>query len=284
MNTEVKIVECPRDAMQGLKKIIPTPLKIDYINNLLQVGFDTIDFGSFVSPSKIPQMADTEIVLAGLNRQQSNTKLLAIIANERGLNRACKYDAIDFIGYPFSISETFQLRNTNKTILESIEFVKLALDTCLKHNKELVVYISMCFGNPYGDVYNYDIVQYWMNELARLGVKTISLSDTVGVANQKSITEIFNLIVPSFAGIEIGAHFHTRRESSIEKIEAAYLAGCRRFDGAIKGFGGCPMAKDELIGNMPTEVMIDYFEKKQIHTHVNRSLFEQSFEYSSKIF
>ena len=284
MNTSVKIIECPRDAMQGLKNIIPTQVKIDYINTLLNVGFDTIDFGSFVSPVKMPQMADTEAVLAGLDRSQSNSKLLAICLNQQGAEKACSYKEIDIIGYPFSISETFQIRNTNKTILESILLVKSVLDLCEQNNKELVVYISMCFGNPYGDVYNYEIVNYWVNELVKLGVKTISLSDTVGVANKESIKDIFTLLINKYPQIEIGAHFHTRKESSVEKIQAAYDCGCRRFDGAIKGFGGCPMAKDELVGNMPTEIMVDYFKNKQVHTNIDDDKFDISYKKSGMVF
>lgn len=270
--------------MQGLKRIIPTQMKIDYINSLLQVGFDTIDFGSFVSHTKMPQMADTEAVLAGLDRSNSTSKLLAICLNQQGAEKACTFKEIDYIGYPFSISETFQLRNTNKTILESIQLVKSVLDLCKANNKELVVYISMCFGNPYGDTYNYEIINYWVNELVKLGVKIISLSDTVGVANKESIKDIFTLLINRYPQIEIGAHFHTRTETSNEKIEAAYNSGCRRFDGAMKGFGGCPMAKDELVGNMPTEKMLAYFKEKNIPTNIQLDKFEQAFIDSGMIF
>jgi hydroxymethylglutaryl-CoA lyase len=284
MKPTLKIIECPRDAMQGLKDIIPTQKKIDYINSLLKVGFDTIDFGSFVSPTKMPQMADTEKVLAGLDLTNTSSKLLAITLNKQGAENAVKFKEIDYLGYPFSVSETFQLRNTNKSILESIQLVKEMLDLCEANNKNLVVYISMCFGNPYGDSYNYEIVYYWINELVKLGVKTISLSDTVGVATNDSISSLFSILINKFPNIEIGAHFHTRYETGIEKIEAAYNAGCRRFDGAIKGFGGCPMAKDDLVGNLPTEQLIDYFHSKNIALNINKKLFDLSFEKSGTIF
>lgn len=284
MNSSVKIIECPRDAMQGIKTLIPTQKKIDYINSLLKVGFDTIDFGSFVSPVKTPQMADTEEVLAGLDRSGSSSKLLAIVLNLQGAEKAFMHEEIDVIGYPFSISETFQLRNTNKTILESIALVEILVKKCAEHNKELVIYVSMCFGNPYGDTYNYEIINYWVNQLVQLGVKSISLSDTVGVATNESIRDIFTLLVKKYPDIEIGAHFHTRPENSMEKIDIAYKAGCRRFDGAIKGFGGCPMAKDELVGNMPTEVLVNYFEQSNKGMNIDLTAFNQAYDYSSLIF
>lgn len=282
MNAPIKLIECPRDAMQGIKKFIPTQLKIDYINTLMQVGFDTIDFGSFVSPNKIPQLADTEEVLAGIVRGISATKLLSIVVNEKGAKKACSLKEIDCIGYPFSISETFQLRNTNKTIPESIDFVRNLVQLCQQNNKELIVYISMCFGNPYGDPFDEQIIIYWIEALVKLGVKTISLSDTVGVADISSINSIFKLILGKFLDVEIGAHFHSRFETSTEKIEAAYQSGCRRFDGAIKGYGGCPMAKDELVGNIPTELLIDFFSKKNLP--INIELFNESFRFSDQIF
>ncbi len=266
----VKLIECPRDAMQGLHEFIPTKTKAKYINTLLQVGFDTIDFGSFVSPKAIPQMKDTAEVLGLLELTHTDTKLLAIVANMRGANDAIKYPQIDYLGYPFSISETFQIRNTNATILESLERVKAMQALCLKHNKTLVVYLSMGFGNPYGDDWNAEIVMKWMNELAKIGVKIISLSDTIGVSTTDSIEYLFGSIIPEFPRIEIGAHLHTTMTDSRAKIKSAYESGCRRFDGALKGYGGCPMAKDDLTGNMPTENVVFYFTgKKEINLEMN---------------
>ncbi len=258
----VKLIECPRDAMQGLHDFIPTKTKVKYINTLLQVGFDTIDFGSFVSPKAIPQMADTAQVLAELDLDNTKTKLLAIVANMRGAIDAVKHPEINYLGYPFSISETFQIRNTNATIPESLERVKAMQELCLKHNKTLVVYLSMGFGNPYGDEWNAEIVMKWMNELAKIGVQIISLSDTIGVSTTESIEYLFGSIIPEFPKIEIGAHLHTLVGESGSKIKAAYLSGCRRFDGALKGYGGCPMAKDDLTGNMPMENLVFYLAGK----------------------
>ena len=258
----VKLIECPRDAMQGLHDFIPTKTKIGYINKLLKVGFDTIDFGSFVSPKAIPQMADTAQVLAELDLSDTKTKLLAIVANMRGANDAVKYPEIDYLGYPFSISETFQIRNTNATILESLERVKKMQALCLKHNKTLVVYLSMGFGNPYGDEWNAEIVMKWMNELSQIGVQIVSLSDTIGVSTTESIEYLFGSVIPQFPAIEIGAHLHTLVGESGSKIKAAYQNGCRRFDGALKGYGGCPMAKDDLTGNMPMENLVYYLAGK----------------------
>jgi len=258
----VKLIECPRDAMQGLHDFIPTKTKIGYINKLLKVGFDTIDFGSFVSPKAIPQMADTAQVLAELDLSDTKTKLLAIVANMRGANDAVKYPEIDYLGYPFSISETFQIRNTNATILESLERVKNMQALCLKHNKTLVVYLSMGFGNPYGDEWNAEIVMKWMNELSQIGIQIVSLSDTIGVSTTESIEYLFSSVIPQFPTIEIGAHLHTLVGESGSKIKAAYQNGCRRFDGALKGYGGCPMAKDDLTGNMPMENLVYYLAGK----------------------
>ncbi len=258
----VKLIECPRDAMQGLHEFIPTETKVNYINKLLQVGFDTIDFGSFVSPKAIPQMADTAQVLAGLDLDQTDTKLLAIVANMRGANDAVQHPEIDYLGYPFSISETFQIRNTNATISESLERVKAMQELCLKHDKTLVVYLSMGFGNPYGDDWNAEIVMKWMNELAQIGVQIVSLSDTIGVSTTESIEYLFSHVIPEFPHIEIGAHLHTLVGESGSKIKAAYQSGCRRFDGALKGYGGCPMAKDDLTGNMPMENLVFYLSGK----------------------
>ncbi len=279
----VKLIECPRDAMQGLHEFIPTETKAKYINTLLQVGFDTIDFGSFVSPKAIPQMKDTAEVLSLLDLRNTDTKLLAIVANMRGANDAVKYPQIDYLGYPFSISETFQIRNTNATILESLDRVKAMQALCLKHGKTLVVYLSMGFGNPYGDDWNAEIVMKWMNELAKIGVEIISLSDTIGVSTTDSIEYLFGSIIPEFSHIEIGAHLHTIISDSRAKIKAAYESGCRRFDGALKGYGGCPMAKDDLTGNMPTENVVFYFTgKKEIDLEM--SALYNAIEMAERIF
>ncbi len=255
----IRLIECPRDAMQGIKEFIPTEKKARYINQLLKAGFDTIDFGSFVSPKAIPQMRDTADVLSRLDLSSTDSKLLAIVANKRGANDASQFEEIDYLGYPFSISETFQLRNTNATIAESLDRVKMMQDICLAANKEMVVYISMGFGNPYGDPWNAEVVQKWTEELARIGIGIISLSDTIGVSNPESISYLFGNLIPEFPDVTFGAHLHTEPHNWKEKIEAAYNNGCNRFDGAIKGFGGCPMAKDDLTGNMPTENVIMYF-------------------------
>jgi hydroxymethylglutaryl-CoA lyase len=255
----MKIIECPRDAIQGLNHFIPTEKKIAYINQLLASNlFDTIDFGSFVSPKAIPQMADTKGILYGGYLFESKTKLLAIIANERGAQEASAYDRITYLGYPFSVSETFQLRNTNATIGESLERVKVIQEICEKTNKQLVLYISMSFGNPYGDLWNAEIVLEWVEKLKQLGIKIFSLSDTVGVANPESIKYLFENLIPQHPELEFGAHLHTTPDTWKEKIESAYNAGCRRFDGAILGYGGCPMAADELVGNMPTENLLSF--------------------------
>lgn len=255
----MKIIECPRDAIQGLHQFIPTEKKIAYINQLLASNlFDTIDFGSFVSPKAIPQMADTKGVLSGGNLFESETKLLAIIANERGAQEASAYERINYLGYPFSVSETFQLRNTNATIAESLERVKAIQEICEKAGKQLVLYISMGFGNPYGDVWNAEIVLEWVEKLKQLGIKIFSLSDTVGVANPESIKYLFENLISKHPDLEFGAHLHTTSDTWKEKVESAYNAGCRRFDGAILGYGGCPMAADELVGNMPTENLLSF--------------------------
>jgi hydroxymethylglutaryl-CoA lyase len=258
-NMTVKLIECPRDAMQGIKSFIPTELKINYLNALLDVGFDTLDFGSFVSPKAIPQLADTREVLTGLNLDKTTTRLLAIVANLRGAEDAASHEAIRYIGFPFSVSETFQLRNTNQTMEQAFDNVKHMQALCDKAGKHLVVYISMGFGNPYGDAWNTDVVEYWVEQMQQTGIRTIALSDTIGVANPENITYLFSALIPHFPEIEFGAHLHTTPDSWLPKIEAAYKSGCRRFDGALKGFGGCPMAADKLTGNMPTEKMISYF-------------------------
>ncbi|HLP11577.1 MAG TPA: hydroxymethylglutaryl-CoA lyase [Flavobacteriales bacterium] len=281
----VKIIECPRDAMQGIKEFIPTEIKVNYINQLLKCNFDTLDFGSFVSPKAIPQMADTAKVLSQLDLESSKTKLLAIVANERGAQDACEFQEIEYLGYPFSISETFQQRNTNASIAESLSRVSAIQDLCVRNKKTLVVYISMAFGNPYGDEWNSDIVIKWCNELnAKLGINILALSDTIGVSNPENISYLFNALVPAIPSVEFGAHLHTTPDTWEEKIHAAYTSGCRRFDGAIKGFGGCPMAADDLTGNMPTEKMLTYFDKHKIETGLLMNEFNKSLVESAKVF
>lgn len=281
----VKVIECPRDAMQGIKEFfIETDLKAEYINKLLQVGFDTIDFGSFVSPKAIPQMRDTAKVLSKLDLDKTNTKLLSIVANKRGAEDACQFEEIEYLGYPFSISETFQLRNTNATIDESLKRLTSIQELCAQKNKQLVVYVSMGFGNPYGDEWNVDIVQKWVNLLADAGVKILSLSDTIGVANRETIEYLFSNLIPPYPDVEFGAHFHTRPDEWEEKIDAAYKNGCRRFDGAIKGYGGCPMAKDDLTGNMPTEKMLGYFLERELDLELNMEFFGEAMQMTNMIF
>ena len=274
----MKIIECPRDAMQGLKEFIPTAQKIDYINSLLRVGFDTIDFGSFVSPKAIPQLRDTAEVLAGLDLYNTRSRLLSIIANVRGAEEAVKYSEIKYLGFPFSISETFQLRNTNSTIEQSLETVQNIQDLCVKNSKELVVYLSMGFGNPYGDEWNVEIVCKWAEKLAGFGIKILALSDTTGTSNPESIDYLFSRLIPQFPGVEFGAHLHTTPETAEEKVEAAYRSGCRRFDSAIKGFGGCPMATDELVGNMPTERLLSCLAGIQVPLSIDMEQFERATE------
>lgn len=281
----VKIIECPRDAMQGITEFIPTETKIRYINQLLKCGFDTLDFGSFVSPKAIPQLRDTAEVLSKLDLSAGDTKLLAIIANERGAQDAVQFDEIQYLGYPFSVSETFQRRNTNATIAESWEKLAFIQDLSLKHNKELVVYLSMGFGNPYGDTWNSDIVIQWSEKLYKeLGVKILALSDTIGTATEQSIDYLFKALIPELPGVEFGAHLHTVPEKATDVIAAAYNSGCRRFDGAIKGFGGCPMAADDLTGNMPTERMLSWLESKQIATGVHSEAFQEAMAMSTQVF
>ncbi|WP_438963891.1 hydroxymethylglutaryl-CoA lyase [Winogradskyella sp.] len=283
MNKHVKLIECPRDAMQGIKDFIPTEKKVQYIQSLLRVGFDTIDFGSFVSPKAIPQMVDTEQVLSQLDFSKTKSKLLAIIANTRGANDASKFSEIDYLGFPFSISENFQMRNTHKTIAQSVVTLNEILEIADKSNKEVVVYTSMGFGNPYGDPWNVDIVGEWTQRLSKMGVKILSLSDTIGSSDEENITYLFSNLIPSYPDIEFGAHLHTTPSTWFEKIDAAYKSGCRRFDGAIQGFGGCPMAKDELTGNMPTEKMLSYFTQKKAHD-LNAMSFESAYNEATKIF
>lgn len=280
----VKIIECPRDAMQGLHDFVPTPLKIKYINQLLKVGFDTIDFGSFVSPKAIPQMRDTAEVLEALDIENSHSKLLAIIANERGARDAVMFEKITYLGYPFSISETFQLRNTNATIEESLERVAEIQNLCLAHQKKLVVYISMGFGNPYGDQWSVEICQKWVDRLAAMDIKILALSDTIGVATPESIAYLFKHLIPPYPDVEFGAHLHTQKHNWEEKIHAAYQSGCRRFDGALKGYGGCPMAKDELTGNMPTENIVDYFYRHGVTSGLNVQELREAEKITGEIF
>ncbi|RLJ64327.1 hydroxymethylglutaryl-CoA lyase [Lacinutrix venerupis] len=283
MKHHVKVIECPRDAMQGIKDFIPTEKKVQYIQSLLRVGFDTIDFGSFVSPKAIPQMVDTAQVLAQLDLSKTTSKLLSIIANTRGADDACKHPEIDYLGYPFSISENFQMRNTHKTIAQSVVTLQEILNRADQANKEVVVYISMGFGNPYGDPWSVEIVGEWTERLSKMGVKILSLSDTVGTSNPENIDYLFSNLIPQYKDIEFGAHLHTTPTTWFEKVDAAYKAGCRRFDGAIQGFGGCPMAKDDLTGNMPTEKVLSYLTTKKAH-NLNAMSFESSYNEATKIF
>ncbi len=285
MKNNVKIIECPRDAMQGIKShFIATDDKVKYINALLKVGFDTIDFGSFVSPKAIPQMRDTAEVLSKLNLSTTKSKLLAIVANVRGANDASQFEEIDYLGYPFSISENFQMRNTHKTIAESIETLAAILEIADKTNKEVVAYLSMGFGNPYGDPWNVEIVGEWTEKLSKMGVKILSLSDTIGSSTPEVITHLFQNLIPKYPEIEFGAHLHTTPTTWFEKVDAAYKAGCNRFDGAIKGYGGCPMAKDELTGNMPTEKLLSYFTTEKVNTNLKPMSFESAYNEALKIF
>lgn len=270
--------------MQGIKDFIPTEKKISYLNTLLQVGFDTLDFGSFVSPKAIPQMSDTAEVLANLELSNTATKLLAIIANVRGAEEAAQHKQISYLGFPLSVSETFQQRNTNKSIAEAMEQLAQIQDICHKQGKTLVTYISMGFGNPYNDPWNAEIVIRFVEELHKLQVKVISLSDTIGVSNPENISYLFENLIPAFKDIEFGAHLHTTPTTWQEKVEAAYHAGCRRFDGALRGYGGCPMAKDELVGNMPTENLVAYFEKIDLNLNLNKKAFEMALATSGAVF
>lgn len=284
MSDRVKIIECPRDAMQGIKDWIPTESKVQYIQSLLRCGFDTIDVGSFVSPKAIPQMKDSAEVLYKLDLSKTDSKLLSIVANLRGAQEAVKHKMIDYLGYPFSISENFQMRNTHKTIAQSVVLLQEVIELAHANDKELVVYISMGFGNPYGDPWNLDIVGEWTERLSAMGVKILSLSDTVGTSTPETISYLFSELIPRYEHIEFGAHLHTTPSTWYEKANAAYVAGCRRFDGTIQGFGGCPMAKDELTGNMPTEKLISYFSSMNAYDNVNTMSFESSYNEALKIF
>ncbi|MEN8799491.1 MAG: hydroxymethylglutaryl-CoA lyase [Flavobacteriaceae bacterium] len=284
MDERIKIIECPRDAMQGIKTFIPTAEKTRYLQSLLGCGFDTLDFGSFVSPKAIPQMVDSGLVLENLDLAATQTRLLAIVANVRGANDASQFEQIDYLGYPFSISENFQMRNTHKTIAQSVEILKEILEIATKHDKEVVTYISMGFGNPYGDPWDVEIVGDWTEKLSAMGVKILSLSDTIGSSTPEVIKYLFRHLIPTYPQIEFGAHLHTTPGKWHEKIEAAFESGCRRFDGAIQGFGGCPMAKDELTGNMPTEKMLSYFTSKKVETGVNWMFFEAAHNKATELF
>ncbi len=280
----MKLIECPRDAMQGLHHFIPTKLKAEYINILLGVGFDTIDFGSFVSPKAIPQLKDTAEVLSKLDLSNTTTKLLAIVANLRGVEEAIQHKAISYLGFPFSISEAFQQRNTNSSIAQSLNTVEEMLNLCDQNNKTAVVYLSMGFGNPYGEEWNVELVEKWADELVKRGVQILSLADTTGVSTPEKIKTILPPLIKKYHQTEIGIHLHSTPFTRIEKIEAAYEAGCKRFDSALKGYGGCPMATDDLTGNMATEDLIKYLQAKKIDVDLNMDKWLDAMTFSSRIF
>ena len=280
----IKVVECPRDAMQGIKEFIPTTLKAEYLNSLLEVGFDTIDFGSFVSPKAIPQLRDTAEVLSQLHLTSTSSKLLAIVANLRGAEDAVNFDEISFIGFPFSVSETFQKRNTNSSIIESLKTVEGIQELCIKSNKKLVVYLSMAFGNPYEDEWNSEIVIKWAHTIAGTGVKIIALADTIGSSTPASISYLMNAVIPMFPDVEIGAHLHSTPDKCIEKITAAYTSGCRRFDVALNGYGGCPMATDQLTGNVATEKLIQFFQENKLPNSIDQNKLNHAFELAGRVF
>lgn len=280
----MKIIECPRDAMQGLHDFIPTATKAAYINQLLKVGFDTIDFGSFVSPKAIPQLRDTAEVLSRLDLSNTKSKLLAIIANTRGAEDAVNFEEITYLGFPLSISEQFQMRNTNKSIAEALVQLEAIQNLCIKHDKKLVTYISMGFGNPYGETFNAEIVADFVEKLVQLKIEIISLSDTIGVAEPQIIKEIFKNSITAYPTTEIGAHFHSTPQKIVEKVSSAYEAGCRRFDTAMKGFGGCPMATDALTGNIDTEVLVRYFDELNVALNLDRKAFSEAMLMASEVF
>ncbi|XZF15811.1 hydroxymethylglutaryl-CoA lyase [Chitinophagaceae bacterium MMS25-I14] len=284
MSSKITLVECPRDAMQGWEHFIPTEEKVKYLNTLLRVGFDVLDFGSFVSAKAIPQLADTKEVIPHLDLTSTKTKLLAIIANTRGAEDAVVYDEVSYLGFPFSISETFQMRNTNKTIAESLKQVEDIQKLCEQRHKELVIYISMGFGNPYGDPYNAEVAIDWVGKLSQLGIKTFAMSDTVGVAKPETIEYIFKSLVPEFKDLHIGAHFHSTADKWEEKIDAAWNNGCLRFDSSIKGIGGCPMAEDELVGNIATENLLYWADKNLIDLNLDRNAFFEAMQMAANIF
>jgi len=284
MSAKITLVECPRDAMQGWAHMIPTQQKVDYLNALLKVGFDVLDCGSFVSAKAIPQMADTKEVIPQLDMSSTQTKLLTIIANIRGAEEAVQFPQISYLGFPFSISETFQIRNTNKTIATSLDQVGEIQNLCVKHGKELVVYISMGFGNPYGDAYSAEVALQWVGKLSEMGIKIVSMADTVGIAKPDTIAYIFSHLVPEFKHMEIGAHFHSTTDSWEEKIQTAFDNGCLRFDSAIKGIGGCPMAEDEMVGNIATEKILNWCERKGLPLQLDIAAFDAAFEMAGSVF
>ncbi len=283
-NDKLKLIECPRDAMQGIHDFIPTNTKATYINQLLKVGFDTIDVGSFVSPKAIPQMRDTSQLIPQLDLDNTNTKLSVIVANRRGARDAVAFDEVTYLGYPFSISETFQIRNTNATIEESLQRVADIQAIAVTNKKELLIYISMAFGNPYGDVWNVEIAQSYVEKLKSMGINRFSLSDTIGVSTPKSISYLFENLIPLFPDAHFNAHLHTTPDKWEEKVHAAYTSGCRSFDGALKGYGGCPMAKDELTGNMPMENMVSYFDQNKIETGLDMDAFAIAMNGTTSVF
>ncbi|SDZ88399.1 hydroxymethylglutaryl-CoA lyase [Arachidicoccus rhizosphaerae] len=284
--SKIELVECPRDAMQGWAHPISTATKVDYLRQLLEVGFPVLDFGSFVSAKAIPQMADTAAVVQRLDFKslKTPTRLLAIVANQRGAEQACLHEEIHFLGFPFSISETFQIRNTNSTRAESFERVKAIQQLCIQHGKELVIYLSMGFGNPYADPYNSSVLNEWAEKIAGLGIKIISLADTVGLATPKQIKDALTILIPQYTDIVFGVHLHSKKEDSLAKIQAALEGGCRRFDGALKGIGGCPMAQDDLVGNMDTELMIHYFHEKGFDLSLNDNALKAALDMTSRVF
>lgn len=280
---KLKIIECPRDAMQGLHDFIPTDVKVDYINSILDCGFDTVDFGSFVSPKAIPQMRDTAEVLELL--KPSDSKLLSIVVNERGANLAVQFERIDYLGFPFSVSEQFQKRNTNSSIEHAFKRVETIQNLAIKYNKEVVLYLSMGFGNPYGDEWHPDIVTGWAEKLyEKLDIKIQAVSDTIGCGNPESVNSLIKTLITSLPNVEFGAHLHTIPQNAKALVEAAYNAGCYRFDGAIKGFGGCPMAKDDLTGNMPTELALEWFNEQNIATGVDQAKFDATMNKALSVF
>ena len=284
MLEKVKIIECPRDAMQSIKTFIPTNTKLNYLQSVVDVGFDVVDIGSFVSSKAIPQLSDTSKIIDSIDLSNSNSELLVIVANTKGAINASKFEKISYLGYPFSISENFQIKNTNKTIKDSEDELAEILSIAEKANKKVVVYLSMCFGNPYGDPWNLDIVNHWVYKLREMGVKSISLSDTIGTSNSESIKSIFNTVLKNHSDIEFGAHLHSDPNSWHNKIHSAFEAGCRRFDGAINGFGGCPMASNHLVGNLPTEKIMSYLNAREISHNINPLLFESCYNKSLEVF
>jgi hydroxymethylglutaryl-CoA lyase len=280
----MKLIECPRDAMQGLQEFIPTEDKVRYINQLLKVGFDSIDFGSFVSAKAIPQLRDTAAVYEQLNWQESTSKLLAIVANTRGAKDAIAFEGITYLGFPMSLSETFQQRNTNKSIAEALNELSEIKNLCESKGKKLVTYVSMGFGNPYNDPYAVDLVGQFVDILVTLGSDVISLSDTIGVSSPDNIKYLFTSLSKAYPSVEIGVHLHSNPTTALEKIQAAYESGCKRFDGALKGFGGCPMADDELVGNMATETILTFLDEKRVNTGIDKQAFAEAMKIASMIF